>query len=67
MFSTKQSAPADQPLFVSIDGSCKRNPGHGGHAWFVKFPDGTSLEFLRHTPETTNNCEEMDALISFLE
>jgi ribonuclease HI len=51
---------------VYTDGSCHGNPGRGGWAFLLQFPDGEEVTNSGYCPWTTNNKMEMTAVIQAL-
>lgn len=56
----------ESPVVIFTDGACTGNPGPGGWASIVAFPDGTIKELGGGVKETTNNRMEMAATIRAL-
>lgn len=52
---------------VYTDGGSSGNPGPGGWAFIVLFPDGSRVERSGGSGETTNNRMELEAVIRALE
>ncbi len=52
---------------IITDGACSGNPGHGGWAAIVVHADGTFTEYSGHSPHTTNNQMELQAVIEGLQ
>jgi len=50
-------------ILIYTDGACSGNPGPGGWAAHIQYPDGTVQELGGHVPETTNNRMELMAVI----
>lgn len=46
-------------LIIFTDGACTGNPGPGGWASILAFPEGRVLELGGHNPQTTNNRMEI--------
>ena len=57
---------SDAPIVVYSDGACSGNPGPGGWAARIKFPDGRIQELGDAAAETTNNRMELQAAIEAL-
>ncbi len=53
-------------ILIFTDGACTGNPGPGGWACIIAFPDGTIQEMGGGVPDTTNNRMEMAAAIRAL-
>lgn len=53
-------------IVIFTDGACTGNPGPGGWACIIAFPDGTIQEMGGGVPDTTNNRMEMAAAIRAL-
>jgi ribonuclease HI len=49
-------------VVVYTDGACSGNPGAGGWAYRVEWPDGSVEERFGAEPATTNNREELKAV-----
>jgi ribonuclease HI len=49
-------------VIVYTDGACSGNPGAGGWAYRIEWPDGTVEEAAGAEPATTNNREELKAV-----
>ncbi len=49
-------------VVVYTDGACSGNPGAGGWAYRIEWPDGTVEEAAGAEPATTNNREELKAV-----
>jgi ribonuclease HI len=56
----------ENPIFIYCDGACSGNPGPGGWAAVIIFPEGRVLELGGGERPTTNNRMEMLAAISAL-
>ncbi|HOI41648.1 MAG TPA: ribonuclease HI [Elusimicrobiales bacterium] len=56
----------DKTIHIYTDGACSGNPGPGGWAAVLIFPDGRLLELGGGERETTNNRMEMAAAIAAL-
>ena len=56
----------NERVIVHTDGACSGNPGPGGWAAILRFPDRES-ELCGGEPNTTNNRMEMSAAIAALE
>lgn len=54
-------------IVIYTDGSCQPNPGPGGWAAVILFPDGTKKEISGSIPNTTNNRMEMLACLQALQ
>ena len=54
-------------VVIATDGSCWPNPGPGGYAAILVFPDGSESVVTGHDRATTNNRMEMFAAIAGLE
>ena len=54
------------PIELWTDGACSPNPGPGGWAYVVLYPDGSTREGSGFDAETTNNRQEMTAVIEGL-
>lgn len=54
-------------IHVWTDGSCVPNPGKGGWAAVIRWPDGRMEEVTGSEAETTNNKMELTAAIRALE
>jgi len=54
-------------IAVFTDGACSGNPGPGGWACIVAYPEGRVREYAGGAPKTTNNRMEMGAAITALE
>ena len=53
---------------IYTDGACKGNPGPGGFGVLVVFDGMDKMhEFAEHCEETTNNREELKAIIKALD
>ena len=52
---------------IYCDGACSGNPGPGGWAAMLKYPDGRYRELGGFVPATTNNRMELHAAIRGLE
>ena len=52
---------------IYCDGACSGNPGPGGWAAMLKYPDGRYCELGGFVPATTNNRMELHAAIRALE
>jgi len=52
---------------IYCDGACSGNPGPGGWAAMLKYPDGRYRELGGFVPATTNNRMELHAAIRALE
>lgn len=61
------AAPLYGPVTIWTDGSCRPNPGAGGHAAIILHPDGIEQVVSGAEPDTTNNRQEMMAAIRALE
>ena len=57
---------ADRPLVIYSDGACSGNPGPGGWAVVIHYPDGRTLELGGAVTDTTNNRMEIQAAIEGL-
>ena len=53
-------------ITIYSDGACSGNPGPGGWAGRVKYPDGRIHELGGADPQTTNNRMELQAAIEAL-
>jgi ribonuclease HI len=53
-------------VLVWTDGACSRNPGPGGWAAIVVWPDGEHIELHGSAPHTTNNRMEYTAALEGL-
>ena len=53
-------------LEIYCDGACSGNPGPGGWAALLKYPDGRCRELGGFVPDTTNNRMELYAAIQAL-
>jgi ribonuclease HI len=51
-----------QTVVVYTDGACSGNPGAGGWAYRIEWPDGAVEEAAGAEPATTNNREELKAV-----
>jgi ribonuclease HI len=51
-----------QTVVVYTDGACSGNPGAGGWAYRIEWPDGAIEEAAGAEPATTNNREELKAV-----
>jgi ribonuclease HI len=51
-----------QTVVVYTDGACSGNPGAGGWAYRIEWPDGRVEESAGAEPATTNNREELRAV-----
>ncbi|MDD2804020.1 MAG: ribonuclease HI [Elusimicrobiales bacterium] len=56
----------DKTIFIYSDGACSGNPGPGGWAAVIIFPEGRVLELGGGERHTTNNRMEMDGAIAAL-
>ncbi|OGR81621.1 MAG: ribonuclease HI [Elusimicrobia bacterium GWC2_64_44] len=56
----------DNTIFIYSDGACSGNPGPGGWAAVIFFPEGRVLELGGGERHTTNNRMEMDGAIAAL-
>lgn len=56
----------DKTIFIYCDGACSGNPGPGGWAAVIFFPEGRVLELGGGERPTTNNRMEMLAAVSAL-
>lgn len=56
----------DQTIFIYCDGACSGNPGPGGWAAVIIYPDGQLREMGGGERSTTNNRMEMAAAIAAL-
>ncbi|HCC49054.1 MAG TPA: ribonuclease HI [Elusimicrobia bacterium] len=56
----------DKTIFIYCDGACSGNPGPGGWAVVILYPEGRVLELGGSERHTTNNRMEMDAAIAAL-
>lgn len=54
-------------IAVFTDGACSGNPGPGGWAAIILFPEGRVRELAGGAPKTTNNRMEIGAALSALE
>jgi ribonuclease HI len=59
--------PANSDLLIYSDGSCVGNPGPGGWAARIKYPDGRIRELGGSCADTTNNRMEMYAALQGLQ
>lgn len=57
--------PVDE-LVIYTDGACSGNPGPGGWAARLKYPDGRLVELGGAESKTTNNRMELNAVIQAL-
>jgi ribonuclease HI len=60
-------AAVDGAIRIYTDGACSGNPGPGGWAAIVAYPEGRVRELGGAAPKTTNNRMEMGAVIAALE
>jgi len=67
MDNQTQTALAEGTFVAYTAGSCKGNPGPGGCAFRLYFPDGQPIEKARHSLDTSNNIAAMWAVIDALE
>jgi ribonuclease HI len=51
-----------QRVVLHTDGACSGNPGPGGWAYVIEWPDNRIEERARSEPETTNNRMELTAV-----
>jgi ribonuclease HI len=58
--------PRDGEVLVWTDGACSRNPGPGGWAAIVLWPDGEHEELSGSALHTTNNRMEYTAALEGL-
>ena len=56
------STPFADTVLAYTDGACSGNPGPGGWAYRLEWPDGTVEEGAGAHPRTTNNREELKAV-----
>jgi ribonuclease HI len=49
-------------VIIYTDGACSGNPGAGGWAYRIEWPDGEVEEAAGSEPQTTNNREELRAV-----
>ena len=56
-----------ETIRIYTDGACSGNPGPGGWAAIVAYPDGRVRELGGGAPQTTNNRMEMGAVMAALE
>ncbi len=56
----------ERPLVIYSDGACSGNPGPGGWAALLRYPDGRTRELGGAVPDTTNNRMELQAAIEGL-
>jgi len=54
-------------VIVFTDGACAGNPGPGGYAAKLFYPDGSSWVISAGVPNTTNNRMELEAAIKALD
>jgi Ribonuclease HI len=57
----------EDAVYIYTDGACSGNPGAGGWAAVLIFPDGRLTEIGGYAAETTNNRMEMTAAAAALE
>lgn len=53
-------------IIIYSDGSCSPNPGPGGYAALLIYPDGTEREIVGSARQTTNNQMELTAAVRAL-
>jgi ribonuclease HI len=58
--------PREGEVLVWTDGACRGNPGPGGWAAIVVWPDGETVELSGGEPHTTNNRMEYSAALEGL-
>ncbi len=58
--------PREGEVLVWTDGACRGNPGPGGWAAIVVWPDGETVELSGGAPHTTNNRMEYAAALEGL-
>ncbi len=63
---TRSPAPPSPVLLIHSDGACAGNPGPGGWAVRIQYPDGRIRELGGAVPATTNNRMELWAAIQGL-
>lgn len=66
MDNLTKTALAEGSHVAYTAGSCKPNPGPAGCAYLLYAPDGTKIEKVRISLDTTNNIAEMTAVIDAL-
>jgi len=59
-------APQDDTLVIFCDGACSGNPGPGGWATRMRYPDGRTRELGGAVADTTNNRMEILAAMEGL-
>ena len=59
-------SPSEDPLVIYSDGACSGNPGPGGWAVVMRYPDGRTVERGGAVADTTNNRMEIRAAIEGL-
>ncbi len=59
-------SPSEDPLVIYSDGACSGNPGPGGWAVVMRYPDGRTVERGGAVADTTNNRMEIQAAIEGL-
>ena len=61
--------PSPQEIIAYTDGSCTPNPGAGGWAWAITYPQECAMECSgsSYQSSTTNNRMELTALLNLLE
>ena len=52
----------ERSVVLHTDGACSGNPGAGGWAYVIEWPDGTIDERAGGEPQTTNNRMELTAV-----
>ena len=55
-------SPPQRSVVAYTDGACSGNPGAGGWAYRLEWPDGEVDEASGSEPQTTNNREELRAV-----
>lgn len=61
-FSEMKYEKSQFPIQIWTDGACSGNPGPGGAAAVIRYPDGTIEELTWHEDKTTNQQMEIMAV-----